>query len=271
MKRRKTLGEIGNITSTYDRDTAGSQIGMRIWLYDINDVDVDRLSFDESTREIADIPMKPGKYPIYHESIADSQEDKSTGEGGDLTSVVTNTFSYVVGGNRKGTLDFDENYVGGYFLIVYQMCSTGEKLLLGTPCKPMRLKGFERINGKESRTNSFTFENKSFIQPYTFTGTPTQEPAVVIAASATKLTVSGKTQYEIAAGTASKEITSVEGVTSEMLGKVITITGSGGSGPSVLKKNANLILSEDWVATSGAKISLKIFSTTVLVEQSRSV
>ncbi len=150
------------------------------------------------------------------------------------------------------------------------MCSTGEKLLLGTPCKPMRLKGFERINGKESRTNSFTFENKSFIQPYTFTGTPTQEPAVVIAASATKLTVSSKTQYEIAEGSASKEITAVAGVSDAMLGKVITVTGNGGAGPSVLKKNASLILTEDWVANAGAKISLKIFNATTLVEQSRS-
>ncbi len=268
--KRKTLGQIGNITSAYDRDTAGSQIGMRIWLYDIQDVDVDKLIYNENTREVADIPMKPGKFPVYHESIADSQEDKSTGEGGDLTSVVTNTFTYVVGGNRKGTLDFNENYVGGLFLIVYQICSTGEKLMLGTPCKPMRLKGFERVNGKESRTNSFTFENKSFIQPYTFTGTPTQEPAVVIGATATKLSLSTKTQYEIASGSASTQITAVAGVTDAMLGKVITVTGNGGAGPSVLKKTAAFILTDDWVANAGAKISLKIFNATTLVEQSRS-
>ncbi len=270
MVQRKTLGQIGNVDAAYDRETAGSQIGMKIWLYDIHDVDVDKLRFNEETREVADIPMKPGKYPVYHESIADSQEDKSTGEGGDLTSTVTNAFAYVIGGNRKNMLDFNENFVGGYFLIVYQMCATGEKMMLGTPCKPMRLKGFERLNGKQSRTISYSFENKSFIQPYTFTGTPTQEPAEIISAASAKLKITNKLQYEIGEGTANTQITSVSGVSDAVIGKVITVTGIGGTGPSVLKKNSTFILNDDWVANAGAKISLKIFNSSTLVEQSRS-
>ncbi len=270
MKKGKTLGEIGNINSVPDRKSSGNQIGNKVWVYNIDDIDTERLVYNEETREVADIPMKPGKYPVFHQAIANSLEDKSAGEGGDLTSVVTNTFSYVLGGNGDVVLDFIENFAGCYFLIVYQECSSKQKRLLGTPCKPMRLKGFERVNGKESCTNSLTYENVDFTQPYTFTGTPVQEPAVVIAASATKLTISSKTQYEIAEGTASKEITAVAGVSDAMLGKVITVTGKGGAGPSVLKKNANLILTEDWVASAGARISLKIFSTNTLVEQSRS-
>lgn len=268
----KTLGQIGNIKAAVDRETAGNQISYLVWLYLMSDVVRENYKVNENTREIANISMKNGKYPIFMEVIAGTPEDKSTGEGGDITSAVTNTFAYVVGGNRVNQLDFLENFIGAYFLVAYQNCSTTEQRILGTPCQPMRLKGFERVNGKESQSISLTFENKSFIQPYIFTGTHTQEPSVTLPAAATDLGVSTKTQYEIAEGNGSSaaNISTVSGITDAMVGKVITLKGSGGSNPSVLKNGDPFLLNGDWTANAGATISLRIFDASHLVEVGRS-
>ena len=100
----------------------------------------------------------------YFDVIDDTISDSSKGEKGEITTVVTNTIEFTVGGFRRNIQRFMEDHPGGRFLIIYQMNDDESYYIIGTALKPMLFKSFERLN-KDSRSVKMTFENKSFQQP----------------------------------------------------------------------------------------------------------
>lgn len=264
---------IGNIDDVPDRDVAGEAISYKVWLVHLSQID-DTLPFPTPSpaRDLSAIPLKPGEKMIYFEAH-DIPEHNSSGERGDLTISGTNTFSIIMGGIREQLLNFIEQYAGGKFLIIFQECGKTEKYILGTPCKPMVLRAYSLSNNKESRSVSFTFENKSIIQFFKYTGGITAAEPVTLAAGATALAVqSGVDTYMIANGTSSAAaIATVTGLTSSDIGRIITLKGLGTTYPSTIADNTAFILvgGATWTARTGSALTLRVHDEDTLIEVSR--
>lgn len=71
--------------------------------------------------------------------------------GGDINVDYTNTLSFVMAGNRIELMNFIEEYAGRGFIVIYQECGTGVRYIIGSLCKPMDLKSFDRKDDNEGR------------------------------------------------------------------------------------------------------------------------
>jgi hypothetical protein len=267
-----TMALIGDIEGVSDRITAGSQISAKIWLVHVDsqlNVDVP-FPVPNASREIGTIPLKPGEVMHYFVAIDDSITDSSKGDKGDVTTNVTNTISFIMGGNRNQLLQFYEEYAGGRFIIIYQLSSDKKYYIMGNDVKPMILKSYERKNDKDSRSITFTFENKRFDQPYYYVGDIVRGAPATIATDATTLTIqSGKSVYNTPSNnTSAKVLDDVAGIADADKGRVIDIVGYGGNYPLSIDSGEVFLLidKQTWTANAGSRISFKVLDALTLVE-----
>lgn len=265
-----TMALIGNIEAKSDSETTGNQIAYQVWLLDVHQIDPDvAFPTPNANRELGSIPLKTGEYWHYFEAVNNSLEDKSTGEKGDVTTDMTNTFSFIMGGNQKELMDFITEFAGGSFLIVYRDVGEDVYKILGNNFKPMVLQNFERKNDKEGKYIPFTFQSKSFDMPYIYVGNLTTESPVTVAADATDLAITSNGTYQLTDGTASQAtIATVSGLASADYGRTIDILGSGGTYPSIIADNTTFVLIDgtSWTANAGSRISFRILDDSTLVE-----
>ena len=270
-----SMGSIGNIEKVSDRFTAGAQMSSKIWLIHVDSQVDDTVPFPQANlnRQIGTIPMKAGQYMHYFIGIDDTPSDTSTGTKGDITTNVTNTLSFIMGGNGDKLLDFIEQYAGGRFLVIYQICSDSDYYIMGTPCKPMILQSFERKNDKDSRSITFTFQSTGFNQPYHYRGDLVREAPAVIGTDATSLTIqpSRNTYATPTDNTASTTLDDVIGLANSDKGRLIEIVGKGGEYPLLIDHNDVFILADEqqWKGTTGSRISFRVLDTDTLVEVDR--
>ena len=267
-----TMALIGDIEGVSDRITAGSQISAKVWLVHVDsqlNVDVP-FPVPNASREMGTIPLKPGETMHYFVAIDDSITDSSKGDKGDVTTNVTNTITFIMGGNRNQLLQFYEEYAGGRFIVIYQLSSDKKYYIMGNDVKPMILKSYERKNDKDSRSITFTFENKSFDQPCYYVGDIVRGAPAVIATDATTLTIqSGKSVYNTPSNnTAARVLDDVAGIADADKGRVIDIVGTGGNYPLSIDSNETFLLidKQRWTANAGSRISFKVLDAITLVE-----
>ncbi len=265
-----TMAAIGNIDGVTDQNTAGRQIAYKVWLVHVSQIDEDE-TYPEpnANREVGTIPLLTGEYMHYFEAIDDTLKDLSTGEKGDITTDVTTTFGFTMGGDGNKLYDFIEDYAGGRFVIIYQKCSTGDYFITGTKCKPMILQSFERKRDNEANAVTFNFQNKSFKQPYKYVGSITRTTPQTVAADAVNLAiVAGKDQYQLTDNTGATALATVSGIITAQYGNNIEVLGSGGSNPSTIPDSGVFILIDaaTWTGNAGSKIAFRIHDDSTLVE-----
>jgi hypothetical protein len=267
-----TMALIGDIEGVSDRITSGSQISAKIWLIHVDSQLNTDVPFPapNASRQLGTIPLKPGEVMHYFVAIDDSITDGSKGDKGDVTTNVTNTLTFIMGGNRDQLLQFYEEHAGGRFIVIYQLSSDKKYYVMGNDVKPMILKSYERKNDKDSRSITFTFENKSFDQPYHYVGDIVRGTPVVIATDTTTLTIqSGKSVYNTPGNnTSAKVLDDVAGLANADKGRIIDIIGAGGAYPLSIASNDVFLLidKETWTANAGSRISFKVLDTLTLVE-----
>ncbi len=267
------MAAVGNIGRVTDKDTAGAQIVSKLWIIALDQID-DTVAFPRpnANGEVGTVPLKAGEYMHYFEAIDDSLDDKSTGSKGDITTAVTNTFTFIMGGYRRALQKFMEDHAGDRFIIIYQMATDAQYYIVGNELKPMIFKAFDRTNNKESRSVSFTFENTSFLQPQKYTGVITKEAPAAIAANSTNLAISSASQYlTSSANSAATTIATISGLATADEGRIIEIIGGGGDNPTNIESISAIVLKNDttWVAKAGSHLTLKVLDSETLVEVSR--
>lgn len=260
---------IGNIDDVADRYTTGQAIAYKVWLIEANQINSSvAFPLPNGAREVATIPMLTGQYAHYFEAH-DVPAFTSGGESGDITVDATNTFSIIMGGFRDQLLDFIEQKAGCKFIIIFSECESDVKYILGTPCKPMKLKSYASKHDKENRSVTFTFENKSLAQPKKYVGTiPAAEP-VQLVAGATTLAVTSNSDYLVPNGAAATyAISGASGIGSSDYGRVITLHGQGTDNSATIPDGATFLMEDGatWTAKAGSRISFRILDSTTLTE-----
>ena len=266
-----SMAAVGSLKRVTDKDTAGNSIIARVWLIALDQIDEDvAFPVANSSGEIGTIPLKTGEYMHYFDCIDNSLEDKSSGAKGDVTTAVTNTFSFIIGGLRQKLLEFLEGHAGDRFIIIYQMEDRSYRLL-GNDLKPMLLKSFERTNGKDSRSTTLTFENTSFEQPKIYVGSIVKIDPVQLAADAVSIAFTRADEYKTGANTVASAIASFTGLSTSDIGRHVEIIGTGGSHPTTIAETAGFVLVDGttWTGNSGSRIIFKVLDINTLVEISR--
>lgn len=268
-----SMAAVGNIEDVMDKDVAGEALDYKVWLIHTSQIDPDApFPKPDATRQVADIPLRPGERPHYFEAH-DIPEYESSGERGDLTTTGTNTLTIIMGGVRDQLLNFIENFAGGKFIVIFQECETNEKYIIGTPCRPMILQTYNVSNNKESRSVTFTFQNRSIRQYYKYAGALTASAAEIHPAGTAKLTIKpGASSYRIPNGSSEAyAITSFAGVAPADIGRQITLIGEGTDKPCTISEASGIVLKDGatWTARAGSRLTLQIFDETTLVEVAR--
>ena len=265
-----SMAVIGNIKDVPDIDVSGSAIAYKVYLVELSQLD-ENAQFPKAnaSREVTTIPLADGEYMHYFEAH-DIPTFGSTGEKGDLTIDPTNTFTMIMGGNHDQLLNFIEQHVGGKFIIIFQECESPNKYIIGNPCKPMILKSYELKNDKDSRSVTFTFENKTIQQPKKYVGDIVTKAPATHTQVATALAVqAGVNTYKIPGGSsATYAIATVSGITASDKGRVITLEGTGTENAATIADNTTFILEDGatWTANTGSRISFRRLDATTLVE-----
>ena len=266
-----SMALIGNIGRVSDKHTAGKQIISKIHLVTLDQIDeTTPFPMPNQAREVGSIPLKKGEYMHTYSVIDDSIEDKSSGSKGDITTEVTNEFSFILGGHRPQIHQFLEDHAGDSFIIIYQMTDRSY-WILGNDLKPMILKSFERLNGKDSRSATVTFGNTSFEQPYKYVGAIVTVQPVALAADATSVAFTAAQQYTTGANTKATTIAAFTGLSGSDIGRTVEICGGGGANPSQIQETEGIVLrgGEKWIGNAGSSIIFQVLDANTLVEVSR--
>ena len=261
---------IGNISQSGNRDSSGNQIGYKVYLIAREQIDP-AVGFPtpNSGREVATISLLAGEYMHYFEAIDNTLNDSGKGDKGEITTDHTNTFSFIMGGNQAKLMDFLEEYGGSAFIIIYRECESSDYYILGNPCKPMLLKGYERKNDKDSKSVTLTFEGKSYRQPLKYVGNIVTASPDTISAGATTLAITDNPQYRMSAHSAQVTIAAVSGIASSDYGRVIEVLGiASGVNPPLIADGSVFVLIDgtSFTGNAGSKISLRILDDSTLVE-----
>ncbi len=266
-----SMALIGNIGRVSDKYTAGKQIISKVILVTLDQID-ESVPFPtpNASREVGTIPLKKGETMHVFNAIDDSLEEKSSGTKGDITTEVVNEFTFILGGHRLQIHQFLEEHAGDRFILIYQM-SDRSYWIAGNDLKPMLLKSFERLNGKDSRSASVTFGNTSFEQPYKYVGSIITAAPVVMAPDVTTIAFSAAQQYTTGANTQPTTISSFTGLSSSDIGRTVEICGGGGDNATQIQEAAGFVLrgGETWIGNAGSRIIFQIFDDSTLVEVSR--
>ena len=264
------MSVVGDVEYLSDRETTGNQLAYKVYLLDVRQIDPDQTyPTANASGEIGTIPLLTGQYWHYFEAVDNTLNDKTSGQKGDVTTDVTNTFDFIMGGNLQALMYFLRQHAGGKFLIAYYDVGDACYKLLGSNTKPMVLQGYERKNDKEGKYLTLTFQNKWFDMQWIYTGNLTTETPVTIAADATTMAITDNPTYQLTTGSASAvTINAVSGLASADVGRVIDVLGSGGTYPSIIADNSVFVLTDagSWTANAGSRISFKILGTATLVE-----
>ena len=265
-----SMALVGNIDGVNKRYSSGDQIGYKVYLVATEQIDTS-VSFPSpnASRELGSITLSSGEYMHYFNAIKKTLKDNSVGEDSEISFSNTNTFSFTMAGNPAKLIDFIEEYAGEGFIVIYQECESGYKYALGSLCKPMILKSYDRKNDPEAKAVTLTFENSSFSQALKYTGSIVTAAPTTIAAGATELTVGSTPQYRCSAHTASVAIATVSGIAAADYGRTIDILGiASGSNPPTIADNSVFILVDGtiWTANIGSRISFRLLDDSTLVE-----
>jgi hypothetical protein len=267
-----SMATIGNIDQASSRDTAANQIGMRLWLVARDQID-DTIAFPlpNAAREIGTIPLKAGEYWHYFEGIENSIKYTGTGESGEITPTFGKTIPIIIK-YTDASLNFVEEYAGKGFVLVWGICETSDKELVGTFCKPIILKKFEVKNDSDGKYISLEFGNTHWRQPLKYVGDITVAAPTVVAADATNLAVGASGIYQLSDGAAAATIATVSGLASVDYGRNITLIAPATKvhAPTIAD-NAVFVLrgGETWTANPGSSITFWVADAETLVEYSR--
>ncbi len=268
-----SMATVGNLDEVSAKDSAGSQIGMRVWLIDRKQIDdTQTFPLPNADREVGTVPLKSGEYMHYFDAVNESVKSNGTGEKGDVNVDFNNTLGFIMAGNRVQLMNYLEEFAGRGHVVIWQECGTGVKYIQGSLCKPMVLNSFDRKDDNEGRYVTFTFGNKHWQQPCIYTGDIITQDPVTIAADATDLAIdSTNNSYNLSVNTAATELATVSGITSDDYGKNITIYGGGGDYATTIADSTTFVLvdGETWTGNSGSSITFKIHDSETLVEVSR--
>lgn len=257
------MAAVGDVKSVSNQARTGRQVKSKLWIISKDQVD-DSVPFPtlNSDRTRGDIPLKAGEYWHYIETVVDSPEPKWRGEEGDVATNLINELPFIVGGMTDEVFDLLENGAGKEFIIVWEVCSSGEIFGGGNGCKGLKLSTFEGGSTKDNTSTTITFTGQCGELWYRYIGnTPTQEPEEV-PEDETEITLTSNSRYQLTDGaTEAVNITGFSGVSDSDVNRVVTILGSGGSNPSTIDDTGDFILinGETWTATEGARIDFKIY------------
>lgn len=265
---------IGDVADVSDKETHGSNIGYKIYLVDVHQINSDvKFPKPNVNREIATLPMLPGQYMKYFEAH-DIPTYVGNGEKGDITTSGTNQFVAIMGGMRDQLLNFIEEHAGGKFVILFKEIGEDQWYILGEYDRPMILKSYEAKNDKDGRYITFTFERTSVTQYYKYVGDIVKAPAEVHAAGATSLAVKAtNNSYEIPNGAdATYAIATVTGLTNNDKGRYITLNGTGTDKAATIADGTTFILEDGatWTAKAGSSITFRVLDPATLIEVSGS-
>ncbi len=267
-----TMAAIGNIDQPSMRDTASNQIGTRLWLVAREQID-DTVAFPtpNANRELADIPLKAGEYHHYFDGIENSIKYTGTGEQGDITPTFGKTIPVIIK-YSDAALNFVEDYAGMGFILIWQLCETNEKQVVGSFCKPIKLQKFEVKEDSDGKYVSLEFGNTHWRQPLKYVGNIITEAATVVPADAVNLAIGSNSNYQLSNNTIAKVLVTVSGLASADYGRYITLLA-----PAVvtfkttIADNAVFILRDGatWTGNPGSRIVFQVLDATTLVEVSR--
>lgn len=266
-----SMATIGSLDEISDRYSAANQIGMKVWLVARDQIDTDEtFPNPNSDREVASIPLKAGEYMHYFTAIDNTPKSNGTGEKGEVTTDFTNTFSFILAGARKKSMDFLEEYAGKGFVVIYQECENDIKYVMGSYCKPMILQTFDRKDDNENRSITLTFQSKHWRQPAIYVGSITTQSPDTVAEDAATIAITSNDRYRLTDGSASSvTITGISGVGSDDYGRVVEILASEtATYPSEIADNTTFVMIDGstWTANPGSKISFKILDDSTMVE-----
>lgn len=269
-----TMANIGNLSKPSDIETAPNQIGFRLWLVAIDQVD-DTVAFPtpNANRELGNIPLKSGEYWHHFDGIDKSLRYVATAEKGDVTSTFNKTFTIIIG-YSVAALNYLESFQGHGHCLVFKECESETKFELGSFCKPILLNNFEVKQDNEGKYITLTFSNDHWRQPLIYTGSLTEQAPSVIAADATDLAVaSGQDTYLLTGGTAAPAtIATVSGIASADYGRNITLKApAAATYPPQIADNSVFILRDGtaFTANPGSSITFNILDSNTLVEVGR--
>lgn len=266
------MAAIGNFDEVTEKDKAPNQVSDRIYLVEVTQLDALRpWTYNEASFSVTSLNIKLGEFMHYADVIPDSFDDVSTGEKGDITVDVTNTITFLLGGESVQLRRFLQEKAGARFLIIYEYALSGKMRIMGHPKKAMIFKKFERKNGKEGIYASISFESKSFDQPKDYTGSIVLENPATLPADATVLTINTNNRYNTATNTVDTTLANVAGLAEADWGRTIEINGTGGEHPTKIADCDvfNLVNGQTWTGKAGSKIVLKVLDSVTLVEVDR--
>lgn len=266
---------IGDIKDVSDRQTHGSNIAYQVYLIPVEQIDTTKqFPKPNTSREVAQIPMKSSEYMRYFEAH-DIPTFTGSGEKGDITTSGTNTFIIIMGGMRENLLNFQEEYAGGKFIILFHEIGETDWYIIGSVDRPMIFSSFENKNDKDGRYVTFTFTRTSIDQYYKYTGTIVKSEPSTHSAGTTALAIkSGVDTYKIPAGSsATYAISTVSGITASDKGRYITLEGTATDEKAATIADSTSFVLEDgatWTAKAGSRITFRVFDSQTLVEVSGS-
>ncbi len=268
-----SMAIIGNIDDVSDRDTHGSDISYIVYLVAIDQIDRSKeFPQPNAMREVAPVPLKEGEKTHYFEAH-DIPTLVATTEKGDITTNGENTFTLIMGGNRVNLHNFIEEYSGGKFILFYKHIKDKQWYILGELERPIILANTETKDDKDGRYTTFTFKRNSVDLPLLYTGNPTVNDTLEVAAGATNIAIKpSSNNYKIANGTSgAAAIANVSGLTKADKGRYITLIGAGTDKAATITDGTIFILEDGatWTAKAGASLTLRVLDATTLVEVSR--
>lgn len=265
-----TMASVGNLAQPSSRDTAANQIGFRLWLVARDQVD-DTIAFPlpNAARELATIPLKAGEYFHYFEGVENSIKYTGTGESGEITPTFGKTIPIIIK-YSDAALNFVEEYTGKGFMLVWAICETADKEIVGTFCKPIILRKFEVKQDSDGKYVSLEFGNTHWRQPLKYLGEIVTAPASVLGAGATEITIGASGSYQLTNGAA--VLATVAGLAAADYGRYITVTAPAVDGVAPTIADSAVFILRDgttWTANPGSQITFQVLDDATLVETSR--
>ncbi|MFW5944670.1 MAG: hypothetical protein ACOCTU_05365, partial [Bacteroidota bacterium] len=226
LKLGFAMSNIGDIQEISDKYSSPRQIGMRIYLVAVEQIDTDEaFPTPNAEREISTIPLKSGEYMKYFEAVDGTPNENASGEKGDIVTTTTRNFEFTIAGNRDKSLDFLEEYSGKGFVLIYSIGEDETKYLLGSRFKPMVLSNFDRQGGgPDGRYVTLTFSSEYWRQPLKYVGSIIRQSPETVDADATTIPITSNDRYRLSDGsTDTVTINDVSGVGEADHGRVVNI------------------------------------------------
>ena len=265
---------IGDIKDVSDRHTHGSNIAYEVCLIGIDQVDASKpFPKPNASREVGQVPLLPGEKMLYYYAH-DIPTYVGNGEKGDITTSGTNTFAMIMGGMRDQLLNFQEEFAGGKFIILFHEIGDEQWYIIGSKDRPMIFSTFENKNDKDGRYVTWNFTRTSIDQYCKYKGAMVRAERGNHTQAQTKLSITpGVNEYNIPNGNSSTYVlSSVSGISANDKGRLITLYGEGTGNAATIAENTVFILEDGktWTAKAGSRITFQVFDENTLVEVSGS-